>query len=62
MPKYYVICKATIATQYEVNAKNEAEAEQKFYDGEWKNCKELPSYDIDSKEEVLEVNKDELYF
>lgn len=61
MPKYKIITKATTASAYIVEAKNAKEAEEKWSDGDYNGYRELPDYDIESNEEVLEVNKDDLY-
>ena len=53
--KVYAVSKSVYA--YEVEAKSKAEAEEKFWDGEWEGCEDCPSYNIDSDERVLEVKK-----
>ena len=55
--KFQVITSAVVATSYIVEAKSKQEAEEKFFDGDHDGGKELPDYDIDSQEEVIEINK-----
>lgn len=55
MPKFKVITSSVIASEYTVEAKDITEAEEKFWQGEYTDYKELSDYEIDSQEEILEV-------
>ena len=45
MNNYSIITVATVTTEYIVKAKNKEEAEEKFYDGEYKDTNILDYYD-----------------
>jgi len=45
MNKYSIITTAVVTTEYIVKAKNEEEAEEKFYDGEYVDSNELNYHD-----------------
>ena len=45
MNKYSIITVATVTTEYIVKAKNEEEAEEKFYNGEYEDMNELNYHD-----------------
>lgn len=57
MPEFKVITSSIVATAYVVEATTKEEAEDKFNDGDFKSCSELSDYEIDSQEEILEINK-----
>ena len=45
MNNYSIITVATVTTEYIVKAKNEEEAEEKFYNGEYEDMNELNYHD-----------------
>ena len=45
MNNYNIITYATLNTEYKIKAKNEEEAREKFYYGEWYECNELNVHD-----------------
>lgn len=45
MNNYSIITVATVTTEYIVKAENKEEAEEKFYDGEYKDTNILDYYD-----------------
>ena len=53
--KYRVITSNVVATEYDVEANSKEEAEEKFAEGTWDNCRDLTDYEIDSEEQVLEI-------
>ena len=45
MPNYTIITYATLNTEYKIKAKNEEEAREKYYSGEWYDSNELAIHD-----------------
>jgi hypothetical protein len=60
MPNYTIITYATLNTEYKIKAKNEKEAREKYYSGEWYESGELDVHDeqIDTIEIDEELDND----
>lgn len=57
LKKYLVRTSYTSCNQYVVMAENEDQADEKWQEGEWESCEELPTI-FDANEEVEEIEED----
>jgi hypothetical protein len=60
MNNYNIITYATLNTEYKIKAKNEEEAREKYYSGEWYDSNELDIHDeqIDTIEIDVEYDNE----
>lgn len=57
MEKFTVYAVSNTVLAYEVEAKSEDEAIDKFWGGEWSDYKTCLDYDIESNEEIIDIKE-----